>query len=382
MDLDQPTSLLGGLTPNAFMRRHWQRKPLLIRQAFPQPWRPPLNLAAVRRLAKDDDVESRLIWRERDSWQMEYGPFARLPRNTESAWTLLVQGVDLHDDATAELLQRFRFVADARLDDAMISIAGDGGGVGPHFDSYDVFLLQAAGRRRWRYGRQTNLAIEPDVPLKILRNFTPQHDVVLEPGDMLYLPPDVAHDGTAVGDGCMTISIGFRSPSRLELMRGMLELAADELQPGVNSRLDRLYRDAGGPATLHPGEIPAALVATTLKAMESVKWTPQLANRFLGSWLSEPKPQVVFDPAGDDAPDLLNDWPTYGSLKLDRRSRMLYRDRELFINGEAAMVTADRHLKQLADARQLDCASGLPHEAVRARLQDWLEAGWLHWQAS
>jgi 50S ribosomal protein L16 3-hydroxylase len=222
-----PLQLLGGISPADFMSRYWQRKPLLIRQAIPG-IRPALDYAELKRMARRDDVESRLIWREEDEWCMEHGPFARLPRAGEPGWTLLVQGVDLHDDATAALMQQFRFIPDARLDDIMISIATDGGGVGPHFDSYDVFLLQAAGRREWRIGRQRDLGLKPDLPLKILERFEPEQSWVLEPGDMLYLPPQVAHDGIAQGD-CMTISVGFRAPDRATLARGMLEAAADQV---------------------------------------------------------------------------------------------------------------------------------------------------------
>ena len=152
------------------MRRYWQKKPLLIRRAIPG-FKPPVAIAAIKKLARRDDVESRLIWRENGEWQMENGPFARLPKDNEGDWTLLVQSVDLHSDAAAELMQQFRFIPDARLDDVMISIASHGGGVGPHFDSYDVFLLQAAGRREWRYGRQKDLSLEPGLPLKILSRF-------------------------------------------------------------------------------------------------------------------------------------------------------------------------------------------------------------------
>lgn len=210
MNLDHPLPLLGDQSPNDFMRRYWQKKPLLIRQAIPG-FKPPVTIAAVKKLARRDDVESRLIWRENGEWQMESGPFARLPKDNEGDWTLLVQSVDLHSDAAAELMQQFRFIPDVRLDDVMISIASHGGGVGPHFDSYDVFLLQAAGEREWRYGRQKDLSLEPDLPLKILSRFEPEAQAVLAPGDMLYLPPQAAHDGIATGDGCMTISIGFRA---------------------------------------------------------------------------------------------------------------------------------------------------------------------------
>lgn len=379
MQLDTPTPLLGGLSAQAFMQRYWQRKPLLIRQAFPG-FAPPISLAQVRQLARNDDVESRLIWREDGQWQMEHGPFARLPRRREADWTLLVQGVDLHDDATASLLQRFRFIPDARLDDIMISIAGDGGGVGPHFDSYDVFLLQAAGKRRWRYGRQADLALEPDAPLKILRRFEPRHEAVLEPGDMLYLPPDLAHDGVAVGDDCMTISIGFRSPSRRDLACILLEAAADALHdaPGAR-RLTRLYRDRGQPATGTPAAIPPALMDEALAALRSVRLDRHLAARALGISLTEPKPGVFFAPSEDTIPALDETWPSHGSLRLDRRTRMLYSGRDLYINGEPAEIPASRCLRQLADQRQLECATARPTATESETLQAWLEAGWLAW---
>lgn len=376
---DQPTPLLGGLTPQAFMRRYWQRKPLLIRQALPG-FRPALNASALRKLAGRDDVESRLIWREDGAWQMESGPFARLPRAKEPGWTLLVQGVDLHDDATAALLRKFRFVPDARLDDAMISIAGDGGGVGPHFDSYDVFLLQAAGRRRWRIGRQRDLDLEPDAPLKILRNFQPEEEFVLEPGDMLYLPPHVAHDGVAQGDGCMTISIGFRSPSRAELARGMLETAADGLACAGGRNWDTLYRDPGQAAVSSAAAIPETLIDAALAALRAVPLDRKLAATFLGSHLSEPKPGVVFDPPLSEPPDLIEEWPESGLLELDRRTRMLYSGKRVFINGESVAPAAGTFLRQLADRRQMRLPARKPGLAEREALQDWLEAGWMHYR--
>ena len=204
MDVDQPLPLLGGLSPARFMQRHWQKKPLLVRQAVAG-IKPLLSRAELFALAADAAVESRLIVRGADGWQLKRGPLARraLPPLAQRDWTLLVQGVDLHDERAHALLQQFRFVPDARLDDLMISYASDGGGVGPHFDSYDVFLLQTHGRRRWRIGRQKNLSLVEGLPLKILADFQPEQEHVLEPGDMLYLPPRWAHDGVAEGE-CMT----------------------------------------------------------------------------------------------------------------------------------------------------------------------------------
>lgn len=393
IDPNAPLPLLGGLAPSAFMRRYWQRKPLLIRQAIAG-FKPPVAAAALKKLARQDHVESRLIWREEGLWQMERGPFARLPKVREPDWTLLLQSMDLHDDAVCALMHRFRFVPDARLDDVMISIASTGGGVGPHFDSYDVFLLQAAGRRRWRYGMQKDLSLEPDLPLKILSNFQPEQDVVLEPGDMLYLPPQAAHDGIAMDDDCMTISIGFRAPGLAMLARGLLEAAADQTMarlgqpagpygdpPLPGARLDGLYRDPGQPASTHPAELPDALIDATLGALNTLRFDAALAARFLGCWLSEPNTLSVFT-AADDAPDLEEEWPASGALVLDRRSRMLYRDRQIFINGETAPVAPSPALRALADERRLDCADARCRrlsEDSRACLADWLSAGWLHY---
>ena len=152
MDIQAPLALLGGLSPAQFMRRHWQKKPLLVRQAWPGV-QPPLGRAALFDLAAQDDVESRLVQRRADGrWAVRQGPMPRraLPPVARPDWTLLVQGLDLHEPAAHAMLSRFRFVPDARLDDLMVSWASDGGGVGPHLDSYDVFLIQAQGRRRWR----------------------------------------------------------------------------------------------------------------------------------------------------------------------------------------------------------------------------------------
>ncbi|GAA5236258.1 cupin domain-containing protein [Verticiella sediminum] len=377
-DIHTPIALLDGQSPAEFMRRHWQRRPLLIRQALPR-MKPPIGFAALRRLAREDDVESRLVWQEDGRWAMEHGPFARLPKAGEPGWTLLVQGMDLHDEATAALMQRFRFVPDARLDDAMISIASDGGGVGPHVDSYDVFLLQAAGRRRWRIGRQKDLSLDPDAPLRILQHFEPTEEYVLEPGDMLYLPPQVAHEGVALGDGCMTISIGFRALNRAELARGMLETAADGLAEAPRVGDARLYRDPGQPASLAPAALPEPLVEAALDALRTVRLDRALAVRFLGRHLSEPKPGVFFAP-GTELPDLIGAWPADGRLVLDRRTRMLYDGSHVFINGEDEPLRSAGALRMLADARELACAQARPAMAERERLQAWLEAGWVHYR--
>ncbi|WP_372525599.1 JmjC domain-containing protein [Piscinibacter sp.] len=370
MDITLATPLLAGLSPQTFMRRHWQKKPLLIRQALPGVVAP-LTRAQLFALAAQDGVESRLIEHHAKGWTLRHGPFSRrqLPPLGQPAWTLLVQGVDLHVDAAHELLSRFRFAPDARLDDLMISYASDGGGVGPHFDSYDVFLLQIHGRRRWRIGRMADATLQADVPLKILAHFESEMDWLLEPGDMLYLPPRWAHDGVAVGE-CMSCSIGFRSAARAEVGREVLQRVIDAQDAPA---ADPLYRDPAQPATDEAGRIPAALQAFAGAAISRLVQDPRAVARSLGEWLSEPKPQVWFDGGASV--------PAQSGVRLDRRTRMLYDDHHVFINGESYRAAGrDATLmRRLADRRCLsaDDVRRLGDGALHL-LDDWAQTGWLH----
>jgi 50S ribosomal protein L16 3-hydroxylase len=367
--VDLPAQMLGGMSPARFMQRYWQKKPLLIRNAFPG-FQPLLTRPELFALAAQESVESRLIVHKPAGWQLRHGPFARtaFPPLKQKRWTLLVQGVDLHLDAAHDLLSRFRFVPDARLDDLMISWASDGGGVGPHFDSYDVFLLQASGQRLWRIGRQKDLSLEPDVPLKILSNFEPEQEHLLNPGDMLYLPPRWAHDGIAVGDDCMTYSAGFRVPQRGGLAGELLQRMADEFEDST------LYRDPGQEATDHPAAMPASLEAFAADALQRMLAERTSLACALGEVMTEPKPRVWFEePVGP--------WQPGTALRLDRRTRMMYDARHLFINGESFRAGgADaRLMRVLADQRRLGAAQVRRASAdAQALLKDWFEAGWLH----
>jgi 50S ribosomal protein L16 3-hydroxylase len=370
MDVHGPSTLLGGLTPAQFMRRHWQKKPLLVRQALPG-ITAPLARAQLFALAAQDDVESRLVVRQGAGWTLRQGPLPRraLPPLAQPGWTLLVQGLDLHLQAAHELLRRFRFVPDARLDDLMLSYASDGGGVGPHLDSYDVFLMQVHGRRRWRIGRARDRSLIEGLPLKILRHFEPEQEWLLEPGDMLYLPPQWAHDGVAVGE-CMTASAGFRSPAPAELSRELLQRLADAVEPSAR---ERLYADATQGATAEPGAIPPALLAFAGQALRRVLDDPQALPRALGELLTEPKPQVCF--AAPRRPADLS-----RGLCLDRRTRMMYDARHVFVNGEAyaAGGTDASLLRCLADRRELAAAEVVRFSAqARRTLDEWSAAGWL-----
>lgn len=368
MDILKPTSLLGALSPEDFMRRHWQKKPLLVRQAVPG------GVALQTRaelfaLAGQDGVEARLIVHDEAGWTLRHGPISRrtFPKVDQPRWTVLVQGVDLHVDAAHALLSQFRFVPDARLDDLMISWASDGGGVGPHVDSYDVFLLQVQGRRRWRIGRSRDTTLVPDVPLRILQNFEAEEEWLLEPGDMLYLPPGWAHDGVAEGE-CMTASIGFRAPPKETLGREVLQRVLDAAEEPES---DVLYQDRGQPATREPGRIPADLQAFAADAVARLLKDPKALQCAMGELLTEPKANVWFEPA-----DVL---PVGSGVQLDRRTRMMYDDHHVFINGESFKAGGRdaRLMRRLADARVLapEQVRQLSDDALDL-LDEWVEAGW------
>jgi 50S ribosomal protein L16 3-hydroxylase len=377
MNVNTPLDLLGGLSPHTFMQRHWQKKPLVIRQAIAG-FVAPVDRAGLVELAAQPEVQSRLIVQanaaKKQGWKLRQGPFVRraLPAFKQPGWTLLVQGVDLLDARVHALMNQFRFIPDARLDDVMVSYATDGGGVGPHFDSYDVFLLQAVGQRRWRIGRQKDLTLQPGLPLKVLAHFEPEQEFVLDPGDMLYLPPRYAHDGIAQGE-CMTYSIGFRAPSAGELARevlaGLAEQAVDEVG-------DALYRDPSQAAVAQSAAIPDAMVDFAQAALAKALRDPLALRRALGEYLSEPKPNVWFDGGGDESSAALR-----GGLLLDRRTRMVYDTRHIFINGESFLASGRdaKWMRVLADQRTLNASqvAQLSQEA-QVLLQDWCEAGWLH----
>ena len=362
---------LGRLPVTRFMREVWQRRPLLIRNAM-DGFVPPVDRRRLFALACDADAEARLIQQRNHQWHLQHGPLRRLPSPRRSGWTVLVQGVDLMDEGASALLQRFRFVPDARLDDLMVSYATDGGGVGPHVDSYDVFLMQAMGRRRWRISRQRDLRHVPDAPLRLLANFRPSAEFVLEPGDMLYLPPGVAHEGTALGE-CITYSIGFRAPTHQELLEPFL---ADF---SAHAQVAGLYADPGQPATCHPGALPAAMIGRLHSAIASRRPRPADTARFLLAYLSEPKAQVIFDrPGRPMSAAAFAARARHLGVALDRRTRLLYRGRSIGINGEVVAIdrAAAPAIRRLADLRALspDALS----DAVLEQLYPWHAAGWLH----
>jgi 50S ribosomal protein L16 3-hydroxylase len=364
---------LGSINVQQFMREYWQRKPLLIRAALPD-FIPPIDRSRLFELAQDPQAESRLITAFDRHRSLKHGPFLRLPSTKRARWTLLVQGVDLLDDSARSLLSRFRFVPDARLDDLMVSFATDGGGVGPHVDSYDVFLLQASGRRRWRISRQRGLRMKPRSPINNVEGFRASSEWVLDAGDMLYLPPGIAHEGIAIGE-CMTYSIGFRAPSYQPLLEPWFADYAEHAS--VRGR----YTDSGTGAGARPAALP--LQMTRKIHTELARCNPALSDteRFLLRHLSEPKATTVFDAALKTLSlTQFRRQATARGLALDRRTRVLYSNAAVGINGEwikpppGAMAT----LKTFADHRALSAlqAKRAPASAW-ALLHDWYGAGWI-----
>jgi 50S ribosomal protein L16 3-hydroxylase len=361
-------ALLGGLSPQVFLRRYWQKRPLLVRRALPG-FRGVIGKRALFALAARSDVESRLVDRKKGRWQVTHGPLARssLPRAGAGGWTLLVNGVNHHNARAEQLLRRFAFVPQARLDDVMVSYAAPGGGVGPHFDSYDVFLVQGQGRRAWRIARRRNFALLPGAPLKLIAGFRAEAQILLEPGDLLYLPPGWGHDGVAL-DPCFTCSIGFRAPRGAELAAAFLDHLHERGLP------DAVYRDPGLRPAARPAEIGRELVAFADKQMARIRWNRGDIENFLGRFLSTPKPNIVFSPSKRIFPrDMENK-----IVKLHPKTQMLYRGARCFINGE---VLVPRPAQRLALAALADHRRAPGRALARAGLErlilDWHRAGFL-----
>ena len=387
-----PNPLAGQAASMRFLQSYWQRSPAVIRGTDITA-DPALAAAlapdALLRLAAREDVESRLVVRRGGRYRLEHGPLAAgtIPGPRARQWTVLVQGVDLHVDAAAALRARFRFVVDVRLDDVMVSLAADGGGVGPHVDAYDVFLVQISGRRRWRLAPPGPVTLEPDQPLRLLENFEPTVECELGPGDMLYLPPDWAHDGVGVGQ-CVTASVGFRAPSTRELRMSWLQDQVDGLMDAQEAgESDEPFRDALSVKEFthwrdHPGSLSPGLLDQMIETLE--RWRPsreEMAD-FVGRMLTDPKPGTPFEPPSRRTLDRARqDWVTAG-LRLDRRTRMAHHGSTLFINGDSFDADGDALalLARLADERTLSPAHTrklLEDPDVEAILLDWAAQGWL-----
>ena len=352
---NQPLQLINNLTPSQFFAEYWQKKPLLIRQAIPN-FTGLLSANDLAGLACEEDIQARIIKLNKDKWTVKNGPFdeadfAKLPA---SNWTLLVQSVNHYLPEAAALLSQFDFIPHARLDDLMVSYAPKNGGVGAHVDSYDVFLLQGSGRRNWKISSQKDLSLIEGAPLKILKNFICEQEWTLEAGDMLYLPPQIAHWGVSESDDCMTYSVGFRAPKTHELMHEFLSY----LQDNLNQTDNTVYSDPDLQLHNHPAEISTTMVHKVNEMLQAITWNNDHVTDFLGKYLTEPKPDVIFEPSRKISQKQFANHCQQKIVMLDLKSQMLFSQNEYYLNGEKLNIEMELmpYMQELANKRYLNTA--------------------------
>ena len=348
MQTASPSSaLLGDRSPADFLDTYWQKRPLVVRDALPN-FESPLSPEELAGLACEPGVESRLILKEGGDhpWELRHGPFAQedflgLPK---THWTVLVQEVDRLLPEVAGLLDRFRFLPDWRLDDVMVSYAPTHGTVGPHIDNYDVFLIQGMGHRRWKIGTTPveDEEIVPDLDVRILADFEAEEEFVLGPGDLLYLPPRIAHHGIAEDDRCMTYSVGFRAPRHQALVGDFFQAAMERLDP------DARYSDPDQTPVDHPGEIHEAARQTVRRLLRDLVADDAPIDRWWGCYLTRPSRDHGAIPAAPSlAEAALAERLRQGTdLRRGPVSHLAFIEHDggtatLFANGEAIDLDAD-----------------------------------------
>ncbi len=357
MNPDTPLQLLGGLTPREFLRDYWQQKPLLVRQAIPG-FESPITADELAGLALEEEVESRLVLEHGETpWELRRGPFAEeaFSQLPERDWTLLVQAVDQFVPEVADVLKDFGFLPSWRIDDLMISFAAPGGSVGPHFDNYDVFLLQAEGQRRWKIGQMCDAdsKLLQHTDLRILADFEQTDEWVLEPGDMLYLPPRLAHYGIAEDD-CMTYSVGFRAPSAAEVLTHFTDFLAQFLPD------EERYSDAGMAPSSDPHQIQQDALDRLKTLLTEHMSDERLLLTWFGQFMTEPRyPELVNGPEIEEA-DFLGALEDGAVLVRNPSARLAWSEVDvglvLFASGQSRLLPA--HLKELL---RLVCAAEALH---------------------
>jgi 50S ribosomal protein L16 3-hydroxylase len=357
--MNKSLQLLNNLTPAQFLAEYWQKKPLLIRGAIPD-FKGLLSPNELAGLACEDDVQARVIKNNKGKWSVQNSPlddsdFTTLPKRD---WTLLVQSVNHYLPEAADLLSLFNFIPHARLDDLMVSYAPTGGGVGAHVDSYDVFLLQGCGKRRWKISAQDDLSLVENQPIKVLKNFKAEQEWVLEAGDMLYLPPQIAHGGISESDDCMTYSIGFRAPKTQELQHEFLSYLQDNLEDNIsqdNLNVEGLYTDMDLSPQNHPAEISDDMISKVSKMLQNIAWDKHHVADFLGKYLTEPNLDVVFEPASKISKAKFTQQLAKKTLHLSLKSQMLFAHNNFYLNGEKLAVPAEivAIMKAFSDKKSL-----------------------------
>jgi 50S ribosomal protein L16 3-hydroxylase len=378
--MNKPLALLNNLTPSQFLAEYWQKKPLLIKKALPD-FNGLLSPNELAGLACEEDVLARIVSHKKGKWSLKNGPFgdADFTKLPKTDWTLLVQNVNHHLPEAADLLAMFNFIPHARLDDLMVSYAPKGSGIGAHVDSYDVFLLQGAGKRNWKISAQKDLSLVENTPLKILQNFKAEQEWTLEAGDMLYLPPQIAHWGVSESDDCMTYSIGFRAPKTEELAYEFLNYLQDNLQDNFDA--ESLYTDADLALQKHPAEISEHMVKRVSGMLQKLTWDKQRVADFLGQYLTEPKLGVVFSPARKISEAEFTKRLATKTLMLSLKSQLLFTPDNFYLNGERLVVPDEisEVIKHLADKRYLNITALQVniHEACSEALYEAYLAGYV-----
>ncbi|CAI8902383.1 MULTISPECIES: ribosomal protein uL16 3-hydroxylase [Pseudomonas] len=366
MNPDTPLQLLGGLTAREFMRDYWQKKPLLVRQAFPD-FESPIDADELAGLALEEEVESRLVIEHGERpWELRRGPFEEDAFSTlpERDWTLLVQAVDQFVPEVGELLEHFRFLPSWRIDDVMISYAAPGGSVGPHFDNYDVFLLQGQGKRNWKIGQMcdSDSPLLEHADLRILAEFEQSDEWTLEPGDMLYLPPRLAHYGIAEDD-CLTYSVGFRAPGAAEVLTHFTDFLSQFLPD------EERYTDADAEPVSDPHQIQHDALDRLKKLLTEHMGDERLLLTWFGQFMTEPRyPELVSGEPLDEV-ELIESLAQGAILIRNPSARLAWSEVDdnllLFASGQSRLLPGD-----LRELLKLICAADALHIE---NLEQWLE---------
>jgi len=365
MRLDSKNHILGKISNDVFLKKYWQKKPLLIRDAIKN-FKSPITEKDLFRIAQNENAISRLIEFKRGIWQVKYGPFKKLdlPKKINTPWTILVQNMNHHLPFAESFLNLFKFIPYARLDDLMVSFATKKGSVGPHFDSYDVFLFQAKGEREWKISEQKKFSLDKKSAIKIITNFKVKNTWVLKPGDLLYLPPNVGHWGVSQSDDCLTYSIGFRASGTFEIQSKFLDFIQDNLITNKND----LYRDPNLNLQKNPAEINSNMIKKIQRIVNQLRWNTNSINNFIGQLLTEPIEGAVFETSKSMTAEVFIKDLIKKPLKLNPKTRMLFIKNNFFINGE--LIEADKksimYLKQLANDREISIKSTLNKKDLNA----------------
>ena len=365
MRLNRKTHILGKTSVDDFLKNYWQKKPLLIKNAIPN-FVSPITESDLFIIAQNEEAVSRLIEHKQGIWQVKYGPFKKsdLPKKTNIPWTILVQNINHYFPFAESFLNLFKFIPYARLDDLMISYATKKGSVGPHFDSYDVFLFQAQGAREWKISDQKKFTLDKQSSIKIITNFKSKNSWVLKPGDMLYLPPNIGHWGISQSDDCVTYSIGFRAPGTFEIQSKFLDFIQDHLITNENE----IYKDPNLTPQKNPAEISSNMTKAMRNIVDRLRWDKSSINHFIGQLLSEPIENSIFETRKPLSLKAFEKSIVHKTLRLNSKTRMLFIKNNFYINGEFIKIDKKytSFLKQLANDREISLESTLNKRDLNA----------------